>query len=352
MGGYHPSLLPEEASQYADAIVIGNAEPVWAKVIEDFRACRMSGVYWAGTLYKGCNIVPDRSIFSGKKYLDMALLETGRGCRFRCEFCSVTSFYDGQYERRSEAEVVAEIESLKRKLYFFVDDNIIGDIPSAKKLFKALIPQKIKWISQCSLNVVKDDELLDLMARSGCAGLLIGFESIVQENLAQMKKTHNYDFGDYHWALEKLRQKGIVLYGTFVFGYDGDTEEVIRRTVSFSKEEKLFIAAFNHLVPFPGTPLFERLRSEKKMYTERWWLDPAYQYGDICFQPKELTPQRLTQLCLEARSSFYGLGSILKRGMEFEANCKSFKQVGLYLLANAMLRKEVMEKRSIKLGTT
>lgn len=352
MGGYHATLVPDEVQFHAQAVVIGDAETVWAGLLYDAQKGRLKRVYKAEhqTLSSEFTI-PNRGVYADKKYLGITLLETGRGCKFHCEFCSVTAFFQGEYRRRPVDLIVEEIRATKSKQVFFVDDNIIGDVASAKELFTALIPLKITWVTQCSLNVVKDEELLDLMVKSGCVGILVGFESIAKENLAQMHKGHNNGAKDYSGALAKLREKGVAIYATFVFGYDSDDQDLIERTVKFCQDEKIFIAAFNHLVPFPGTPLYQRLLDEGRLRIERWWLDPSYQYGDIGFYPKSVSPEELTQLCLKARLDFYGVRSIIERGLDFKANSKSPKWLLLFLIANAMLRKEVMEKRSLRLGS-
>ena len=352
MGGYHATLVPEEVQNHAEATVIGDAEPVWAQVVDDAKNGRLKKVYRAERQTLSSEMtIPDRSIYADKKYLGITLLETGRGCKFHCEFCSVTAFYEGDYRRKSVDLIVEEIRATGSKQVFFVDDNIIGDVEYAKELFTALIPLNIKWVTQCSLNAVKDRELLDLMVKSGCVGILVGFESIAKDNLVQMHKGQNNGAKDYSGALAQLRQRGVVIYATFVFGYDNDDAGLIQRTVDFCREEKIFIAAFNHLVPFPGTPLYGRLKSEDKLLIEKWWLDPDYQYGDISFYPKSVSPDELTRLCLVARNEFYGVRSIIERSLDFHANSKSPKWLFLFLLANFMLRKEVMEKRSLMLGS-
>ncbi len=148
------------------------------------------------------------------------------------------------------------------------------------------------------------------MVRSGCLGVLIGMESLDPANLRDMGKDWNLAGGGYAESLRRFRDHGLAVYGTFVFGYDNDDREIVRRSVEFAREHKLFLAAFNHLVPFPGTPLYRRLEQEGRLLKPKWWLDPDSRVGDVSFRPKKLEPGELEGLCLEARRQFYGWGSI------------------------------------------
>ncbi len=350
LGGYHPTLAPDEAIEHADSIVIGNAEEVWSLVIRDATNKKLRKIYKSNLPLISGTICPKRDIFKNKRYFNLSLIETGRGCRFKCEFCSVTTFYAGNYYRRPDEEVIHEMRSTGRKTFFFVDDNIIGDVHLSKKFFKALIPEKIRWIGQCSLNVAKDEELLELLRESGCVGLLIGFESLIKTNLSRMLKFHNDEIGSYKEYLARIRGKGIVLYASFVLGYDHDDEETIEETVRFCREQKIFIAALNHLVPFPGTALYERLRLEGKLRFKKWWLDTDYHYGDIPYIPEKVTAEKLRELSVKARRKFYSLKSIFQRSLDFKANCRNLKMACLYFNVNFMLKKEIDQKVGLPLG--
>lgn len=351
MGGYHPTLVPDEALEHADAIVIGEAEGCWKRLLGDVERGTLKKVYQSEKSNGLKGIIPDRRIFQGKSYFDLTLIETGRGCPFQCNFCSVTAFHRGTYRRRPVSEIVAEIRSVGKKYIFFVDDNIIADQQSALELFEALIPLNINWISQGTLDIAKHDKMLALMAKSGCLGLLIGFESLSKENLVQMGKFHNSQFDDYLAVVRKFRDYGIVIYGTFVFGYDYDYEETFKKSLSLAKESQLFLAAFNHLVPFPGTPLYARLEQEGKLLYPKWWLDSNYCFGDVAFRPARMTAIELSEKCVWGRRKFFHPLSILKRGLDFQANCKTLKRVSTFLLTNLLLRKEIDERKGLPLGT-
>ena len=175
----------------------------------------------------------------------------------------------------------------------------------AKEFFRALIPLRIRWVSQASINAAHDEEFLRLVKASGCQGLLIGFESLNPENLRRMRKSFNMMHGGYERALENLRRHRIRLYVTFILGYDEDHGDTLEETLAFAERHKFYIVAFNHLTPFPGTPLYDRLRAEGRLLYDRWWLDPAYRYGMVPFAPRGMTAADVEQRCIDARQRFY-----------------------------------------------
>ena len=200
---------------------------------------------------------PDRSIFAGKRYLPVGLVEAGRGCHFRCEFCAIQSYFGNTQTRRPTEEILEEVRRVKKPLIFFVDDNITSNMDQAKEFFRALIPLKIRWVSQASINAAHDEEFLRLIKASGCQGLLIGFETLNPENLqADAQVASTLMNGGYEQALANLRRHGIRLYVTFILGYDEDHGDTLEETLAFAKRHRFYIVAFNHLTPFPGTPLY------------------------------------------------------------------------------------------------
>ena len=350
LGGYHPTLMPEEAGEYADSVVVGEAEKLWPKLIDDVKKNRLQKIYRSVQRPLLNDIKPRRDIFEGKKYLPLALVESARGCRFSCNFCSISSFFNQTYNPRPVSEVVTEIGCLGRKSIFLVDDNIIADPQRTKELFRALIPLKINWISQGTINIANDNEMLELMKKSGCLGLLIGFESLNKNNLTQMGKSWNTQNSNYEDVLKKISDYGIAVYATFIFGYDNDDEDSFKRTLEFALEQKFFLAAFNHLVPFPGTPLYDELKKQGRLLYEKWWLDEKYRFGDVAFKPKHMSAQQLSQACFEARQKFYQFNAILKRGIDFKNNCKNLKMFVNFYLYNIFSQKEVRKRQGLPLG--
>ena len=195
------------------------------------------------------------------------LFQASRGCRFACNFCAVSTFFDKTHYCRNVREVVAEIEAAERQILFFVDDNILSNFEAAKALFRVLIPLKVHWVSQGSLDMTQDLELMELMVKSGCLGLVVGFESITPQSLRSMKKSPNVSggFKRYGSQLKIMRDYGLQLWAAFTLGHDYDTRESIEQTLEFSWENKFPLAAFNILVPYPGTPLYRQLAADRSL---------------------------------------------------------------------------------------
>lgn len=353
MGGFHASLMPDEVARHAEAVVIGEAEGVWPEVIDDARNGRLRKFYRQpnGRRPTLAGLRPDRSIFRGKRYLPIGLVEAGRGCHFKCDFCAVQTVFNASQTRRPIDEILREVEQVKRdkKLFFFVDDNITSNLEQAKAFFRALIPLGIRWVSQSSINAAHDEEFLDLLVRSGCMGVLIGFESLDAANLRAMNKSFNTMRGGFERALENLRRRRIRVYGTFIFGYDRDTPESFARTARFAQEQSMYIAAFNHLTPFPGTPLYRRLEQQGRLRYEAWWLDDRYRYNQIPFTPVGMSPEELQSGCLAARREFYSWASILRRGFSPSNRADGFMWRNFYLI-NAMHRTDVSMRDGFPLG--
>ena len=353
MGGFHASLCPDEVAEHAEAVVVGEAEAVWPEVVDDARHGRLRKVYRSAGRPSLSGLAPDRSVFRGKRYLNVGLVEAGRGCHFKCEFCAVTSVFGATQTRRPIDRVLSEVDRVRRefgrKLFFFVDDNLTSNLTEAKEFYRALIPLKIRWVGQASINAAHDEELLDLLRQSGCAGVLIGFESTDEQTLAAMNKRFNLMRGGYDAALANLRRFGIRVYGTFVFGYDRDTPQSFDDTVAFARRHGMYIAAFNHLTPFPGTPLYKRLEAAGRLRFARWWLDDQYRYNTIPFTPATMEPDELQRRCVEARRQFYSWPSIARRSV-MGPNRRDPFMFRNYFLINALHRRDVTGRDGFPLG--
>jgi radical SAM superfamily enzyme YgiQ (UPF0313 family) len=351
MGGFHAMLIPQEVAQYAESVVIGEAEDIWAQVVDDARHGRLEKFYAPDARPSLSGLKPDRRIFRGKRYLKIGLVEAGRGCHLRCDFCAVQAAFRQSQTRRPVDDILAEVRAVRdrARLIFFVDDNITSNLDEAKEFFSALVPLKVRWVGQGSINAAHDEEFLELLNRSGCQGILIGFESLQAANLKTMNKGFNLMGGGFARAIENLRRHRIRVYGTFIFGYDHDTPETCRRVVEFAKNEGLYIAAFAHLMPFPGTPLYERLQQEGRLHYDAWWLDDDYRYNRVPFQPTAMSPPELQQQCLEARRSFYSWSSILRRSLDPANRASAFMWL-YYFMMNAMHRADVSGRDGFPLG--
>lgn len=353
MGGMHPTLIPEEVKPQADSIFIGDAEFQWKQVIADFRRGHMRPVYEApvGTPQPGT--LTRRDIFKGKGYLPITLLQFSRGCRFACNFCAVSTYFDKTQYCRDPREVVQEIEAAEKQVLFFVDDNILSNFEAAKALFRALIPLKVHWVSQGSIDMTQDLELMELMVKSGCLGLVVGFESLSPNSLRWMKKSPNFvgGFKNYEPQLKIIRDYGLQLWAAFTLGHDYDTPESIEQTLAFAWENKFTFAAFNILVPYPNTPLYHKLEAEGRLlYDGKWWLHPEYRFNYAAFQPKNMSPEALTESCWRCRSAYNSIGSLMWRMFDFKTNMRSLYKLGVYLKYTPIFRKEVFKKHGMRFG--
>ena len=348
MGGFHATLLPDEVACHADAVVVGEAEDLWAEVLEDVRSGSLRRRYATSCPPSLGKIRVDRSVFAGKNYLPVTLVETGRGCSYGCEFCAIGAFFSSTRRQRPIGNVVHEIAEQKgrSKLFFFVDDNFAGEPEAAKELMRALCAENVRWVTQMSLPAALDDEFLALMKASGCQGVLVGIESLDEGNLAAMNKRFNVHTRDE--ALKNLKRHDLGVYATFVFGYDADVRETFDEAVAFAIRNEFFIAAFNHLTPFPGTPLYDRLHAEGRMRYGTWWLDDGYRYNDLAFYPKRLAPEEVSRLCVSARNRFYSWRSIL--GRMNRANLHGSFKLKNYFPVNLMHKWDVRSRDGYPLG--
>ena len=398
-GGFHASLCPDEVAQHGDAVVIGDAEDTWGAVVEDLRNGALKARYvssndasldevrydysvyneittsgfmktltqlsFAGltgeSKTNSADVVIDspvkpandnkflRSLTTGKraKYQPLGMVQFSRGCRFTCDFCSIHAFYRKSIRTRSAAAVVETIGQLPSKVLFFTDDNLFCDPGSLDELLAALAPLKRRWVCQISMEVAADPTLLARLKNSGCIMVLMGFESLSVESLQQMGKRANL-VADYEEVIANIRRAGLMLYGTFIIGYDADTAATAEALAAFAKKHGFALANFNPLIPTPGTALYARLEKEGRLLFEHWWNDPSYCYGDTAFTPAKMTPQQLAESCRMARYEFYSLRGILLRLRG--VNLKGLAYIGIFLLANLVSRASIRHKQGRRLG--
>jgi radical SAM superfamily enzyme YgiQ (UPF0313 family) len=353
MGGFHATLAPEEVAEQADAVYTGDAEGGWAEVLADAAAGRLRPRYDfpAGAGQRG--VLPRRELFRGKDYLPLTLVQFSRGCPHGCHFCAIGAFFGQRVQTRPVAEVVAELTAARARFVFFVDDNIVANRAAAKELFRDLIPLKLRWVSQGSIDMTEDRELMDLMARSGCLGHVIGFESLDPVTLRGMGKQVNLAGGGhaYREAVEVLRHHGLQTWAAFTVGHDEDTVDSVRALVDFALAQRFTFAAFNTLTPYPGTPLYRRLAQEGRLlFGGRWWLHPEFRFSHATFVPARMTPQQLTGVAWEARARFSSLGSRVRRFLEPRTNLRTPLRMALYWGYNGLFRREVVRKQGMTLG--
>ncbi len=310
MGGMHPSALPEEAAKHADAVVIGEAENQWPGVFADFAAGRPQPMYRAEQRPELTDLpLPRRDLLHTERYLAPNVVQTARGCPHACSFCSVSPVFGRRYRFRPIPEVIEEIRSLGAHSIGFPDDNIVAGRARAAQLFEALIPLNIRWVGQGDLSMAKDEELLKLMARSGCMAMFVGIESLSQESLAASHKRPNLGL-DFERAIATIHRHGIDLVGSFIFGLDTDQSSMFRETVAFTERVKLGAAQFSVLTPFPGAPVYEQLKQEERITSFDWSL---YTMGHVVYRPRNMTAAELTAGRDYAYGHFYSLPSIARR---------------------------------------
>ena len=352
MGGVHPVLLQEEAQQHADSLFLGDAETMWAQVVDDVRHGRLKRVYNGPVGRPQPGVLTRRDLFEGKGYLPLTLVQFSRGCRFNCHFCAVARYFKKQQYYRDIPEVIAEIESQPRKLVFFVDDNINSYPELSIKLFREIKALRIHWVSQSTIDMAEDPKLMDAMLESGCLGHVVGFESVDPRNLKRMRKASNLPRWErYARQLKVMREYGLQTWASFVLGYDFETPASVKDTADFALDNKFTFAAFNILMPYPDTPMFKQLTAENRLlYGGKWWLHPDYRFNSAAFVPKSCSPEELTQACWDARSRFNSFSSLIYRAVDFKTNMRNPVRFATYLQFNPIFRKEVFKKQGMRFG--
>ncbi len=309
LGGVHPTLLPEEAALHADAVVTGYAEGSWPRLLRDFVAGRMKPRYDQEADFSLAGLVPPRrEMVSARRYVTAHTIEATRGCVHQCEFCVVPTAWKGHY-RRPVGEVVDEIRKMGPGRLLFLDLDLISHPDYARELFTALIPLRRRWGGLSTLSIAGDEELLDLAAKSGCRGLLLGFESLSPQSLMETRKGFNLR-GDYHQVVRRLHERKIAIMGCFAFGFDHDTADTFEETVDFVLDAGIDLPRFAILTPFPATPLFRRLEGEGRILTRDWSL---YDGQHVVFRPRGMTPEELLRGTEGAWKRAYSYGSIARR---------------------------------------
>ena len=314
LGGVHVTLVPDDAAPHADAIVVGYAEETWPELLRDFAAGRMRARYNQSPGLKLENLpFARRDMVQRHAYITTNVFEATRGCVHRCEFCVVPSAWGLKPYQKPVQDVAADIEQYLRgrwpRKLIFIDLNLIADTAYAARLFEALIPLHVKWFGLSTTLLAKDKPLLELAARSGCTGLLMGFESLTPANLKQSHKGFNSP-GEYRDLVELLHRYGITLMACFTFGMDYDTPEVFMQTAQFAVDAHIDLPRFAIVTPFPGTTLYRRLESEGRILTRNWEL---YDGQHVVFRPARMSAAEVYAGHERAWKYTYSASSISKR---------------------------------------
>lgn len=310
LGGVHPSILPDEALEHADCVVMGEAEGVWEQLLNDFLCDHLEKTYHDPKPDLGKYVPKDFSKIIKKGFFNVFPIMTTRGCPYNCDFCCVTNLFGKKIRHVPIENVVRDIQESGAKNFMFLDDNIIGHPKYAKELFKAIKPLNIIWVGQASVSLlVKDDELMQLAADSGCKALFFGIESVSEEQLQTMRKAFN-EIKHMEDAFKKIKKMHILIHASMVFGFDNDTKEIFNDTVRFLIKNKVSTVSFNVLTPYPGTKIYNDLKRDNRLTTTDW---RYYDHNTVVFKPKNMTPYELQMGKVNARKKFYTISSILKR---------------------------------------
>ncbi|MFQ5586267.1 MAG: B12-binding domain-containing radical SAM protein [Thermodesulfobacteriota bacterium] len=339
MGGVHVSALPDEALDHADAVVIGEAELVWAGLLEDFKGGNLKKRYKGELCEMKGMVIPRRDLLDRGMYgSGFNTMQATRGCPFDCDYCAVTAFFGKEFRVRPVDEVIDEIRGFDTGEFFFMDDNIVGRPRYAVELFEKLIPLKVTWGSQASITMAKNRKLLDLYAKSGGKYAFIGFESLSQKNLEKMKKGWN-SAESYGESIKKIHGAGINIVASFVFGLDEDDTSVFQNTYDFIMENGINAAQYHILTPLPGTVTYRDMEREGRI-TERDW--SRYHTGEVVFRPKGMTAEELLNGYHWIFRKTYSVKNILKRSL------KGRRGISHRIASNLSYRKKALRMPAAK----
>jgi radical SAM superfamily enzyme YgiQ (UPF0313 family) len=319
MGGIHATMCPQEAMQHVDAVVAGEAESVWATVLEDFAAGRLQPSY-AGEHVDLAAVPPARHDLLDEGYA-FGSIQTTRGCPLSCNFCSVSAFNGKQYRQRPIEHVIQELRLIREKWVLVVDDNLIGTnashIARAKELFRAIIAADLgkKWICQVTINMADDEELLELAARAGCRGAFIGFESSTPQGLAEVGKKFNLLKGrSFRQSVRRIQRHGILVVGSFIMGLDSDEPGIGRRIADAARSYGVDILNALILTPLPGTRLWDQMKSDDRIVANDFPNDwRYYTLGFPTARYRQFSSQTIVDEMNACDRRFYSIWRIFRR---------------------------------------
>ena len=336
MGGVHASMLPQEALQHVDAVVVGEAEEVWPDLIEDLRKGQMRRIYVGSEFVNPSDLpLPRRELLNEKFYFPLKLLETTRGCPHHCDFCGVSKFFGFRYRNRPISEIERELKTLfqkgpvmnpvlkkilslfskdlpyflKRRLLYIIDSNIAGDRRFCLELFSLLKEFDLLWYGHAPVSIAFDQKLLEGFAQSGCIAINIGFESFSTKNLNAMGKGFNQP-SRYAEAVKRIHDQGIGIMGTFIVGLDDDEPGVFQRIIDFCIDSKLDWALTFIMAPYPGTESFLRLEKERRIFCRDWG---KYDSLNAVYQPSGMSVEELEKGMRRIWKEVFSTSSIYKR---------------------------------------
>jgi radical SAM superfamily enzyme YgiQ (UPF0313 family) len=309
LGGVHPTVLPEEAGQFADSVVVGEAEGVWERLLEDARQGRLERRYHEPQPSLERYVPIGRRRGARRTLFDVVPIMTTRGCPFNCEFCCVHDIFGRRVRHVPVANVVRDIRESGGRSFIFLDDNIVGDAAYARELFGAIRPLGIRWVGQATLAFARDGGLLELARESGCVALFFGLESVSESKLQGLRKSIK-NLAGIREAVDAVKAHGIYLHASVIFGFDEDTYNTFPDTIDFLERNRISSASINILTPYPGTEVFRRFQSEGRLLTEDW---THYDHSTVVFRPKNMSALELQAGRLWASRQYTKTGSVLRR---------------------------------------
>lgn len=355
LGGIHVSMMPEEALEYADAIVVGEAEGVWKNLLEDFESNTLKKKYNGYLAAMSEGVFPRRDLFH--KDYSYANIQTTRGCPMSCDFCSVHTFNGSKYRQRPVDDVLDEIETIEKDKLFFVDDNLIGYSRSSTQraidLFKGMIDRGIKkdWYCQASLNIADNEDVLKYAAKSGCRMILIGIESEKVDQLKETNKKMNLKIGIDHFeeSFQKIHRHGISVLGALIFGLDSDSKQDIINRTKFAIDSGIDAMQATIVTPLPGTGLYSRLAKENRLlytnYPKDW---QHYHFHEVIHKPLKMTPKELTEAIDECWMTLWDEKTVYRKMLKTLKETKNAKAAMWAFISNVERHNTAFGKKRAK----
>ncbi|MBI5528471.1 MAG: B12-binding domain-containing radical SAM protein [Deltaproteobacteria bacterium] len=316
MGGIHASVMSDEAAAHVDAVCVGEGDAIWGRMLDAAAAGALQKIYRPDGLFPIDRVPPFRRDLGKKQKttFNHAMIQATRGCPYSCEFCTTSALFGKKYRCRPVENVIDEIKACGSRSIFFLDDNIFCSPAYCENLFAKMIPLKVRWVGQASLNsVTMDPALLRLAKRSGAKGLFIGIESVNHASRRASSSASKMGASDLHDVAGKIRlvlKSGLLVQSSMIFGLDGDDPTVFERTVDFLNANHVSLSSFCILTPYPGTRVHERLKAEGRLLHEDW---PLYSNENVVFRPAQMTPEQLKNGSDWAGTTFYRRRSIFGR---------------------------------------
>ena len=339
LGGYMVSLMPEEAKKYCDSVIIGDAEEAWGEMLKDYS----SGLLKKEYQIKLTNLetpLPKYEMLLNKRIGDFLPVQAGRGCPKTCSFCSVYCLYRGQYLKREIKDVMRDIQKVKQlgfKKFLLLDDNIFSNREYAIELCSEIKKLNMKWMTQCSIDIANDKELLKIISDSGCMVLSFGLESISKDSLVSMNKAWANP-KNYPEQIKIIRSFGIDISTEMVVGADGDTLESIKETATFISDNGIAVPRFYILTPIPGTKFYDDMQKQDRIYNKEMY---SYNGCEAVHIPKNMSPEELTKAYWDLYNEVYKVKNIIKRTLLTKQFFKKPFDCLFYFFGNLYYRKQI-----------